>query len=187
MVHVKEIYVKAILLSIIVLTIASAFTSCATDDNIYDIDTSDWQIFLFPYDYFPNEISFTTEQKIYPLNAAPITGILRNVSSESQPYMVSMGTDFFIVKYVDTKWHVVPFGDDMFFFDVERILPQSDSFAPFSFSMEDLYHGTLTTGTYRIVTRVAMGLPDDSRGAFDFLSVHWRGYVWTEFTISSGV
>jgi len=179
------VYVKAILLSIIVLTIASAFTSCATDDNVCDIDTSDWQIFLFPYDYFPNEISFTTEQKIYPLNANQITGMLRTAPSENHPYVLSTGRSFYIAKCVDNEWRIVPFRDDMIFFYILDILPpSSDGFIPFSFSMEDLYHGTLTTGTYRIVTSVAMGLPDDSRGAFDFLSVHWRGYVWAEFTIS---
>jgi hypothetical protein len=170
---------------VFILIMLVTFTACDSDYPVFecDIDTESWRLFAFPNENFPDEISFATEYDIYATDSEVVRAILRNVANESQGYTIGGGEHFFIVKEVSDDWRIVPFGDK-WFPDVEFIMFSGYS-SSFSFTMEDLYHGRLPIGLYRIVKVVGLGTYDTTGEIPWYLynPMHWSGYVWAEFAV----
>jgi hypothetical protein len=172
---------------LIVFIVSVTFTACDSDYPVFecDIDTESWRLFTFPNEYFPAEIRFATEYDVYSADSGVIRAILRNVAEANQGYSIGAGRHFFIVKEVDDNWRIVPFADKGFP-DIAFTMFSGTS-SSFSFTMEDLHHGRLPIGLYRIVKFVGLGTYDITGEIPWYLynTPHWRGYVWAEFSVAA--
>jgi hypothetical protein len=181
--------IKISLIFMLVFIVSVAFTACDSDYPVFecDIDTESWRLFTFPNEDFPNVVSFTADYDVYATYSEVITAALRNVADANQGYKIAMGELFFIVKEVGDNWRIVPFAGKAFP-DRQLYLFSGDSY-PYSFTMEDLHHGRLPIGLYRIVLFIGIGIYDNIEEIPWYHSVstspYWHGYVWAEFSVAA--
>jgi len=165
-----------------------------------------WWIYEFPYDCFPDEISFTTEYATYAPDSETITAHLTNVATNPRYILSRHLLGFCVVRETDYGWRRVPLEGHLYLdMPVFQTVGDSNSYTIINdcYNFEqpratgNLYtHGYRFTpgGTYRILTYVSLFRTDIAYpgytsggewqvwGDLDFV---WSGPVWAEFFIEN--
>ena len=144
----------------------------------------------FPYDSFPEEISFTTTFEVYPVDAETITATLENLATE--PSSMSSGHSVDVLRQEGDGWVRVPGGGSFQFGEFRMgtggVVHFTIVNGEFQLGISPggiVFINGFTPGTYRIVLpRIGFWYLEDADDFDSRVDPIWRGAVWTEFIIS---